>query len=72
MGMFRGASDSVSKCIFNLLKAFNLRERKSVVNRVTVIKMRVYEGSGDSSGSGKVKSMTDTTEVTNMAMAGSR
>ena len=49
-----------------------MRERKSTVNRVTVIKTRVYEGSGDSSGSGKVKSMTDTTEVTNMVMAGAR
>ena len=28
--------------------------------------------SGDSSGSGKVKSMTDTTEVTNMVMVGAR
>ena len=30
------------------------------------------EGSSDSSGSGKAKSMTDTTEVTNVVMAGSR
>ena len=30
VGMFMGASDSTSKSIFNLLKAFNLRERKSV------------------------------------------
>ena len=67
--MFCGASDSSSKCIFNLLKAFNLRERKFVVKRVTIIKTRVYEGSGDSSGSGKVKSTTD---VTNMVMAGAR
>ena len=66
--MCSGASDSASKCIFNLLKAFNLHERKSVVKIVTIIKMRVYEGSGDSSDSGKVKSMTDTTEVTNMIM----
>ena len=72
MGMFRGASDSASKCIFNLLKAFNLRETKSLVKRVTIIKTRVYEGSGDSSGSDKVMSMIDTTEVTNMVMAGAR
>ena len=39
VGMFRGASDSAGKCIFNLLKAFNLHERKSVVKRVTIIKM---------------------------------
>ena len=51
---------------------FNLSERKSVVKSVTIIKMRMYEGSDDSSGSGKVKSVTDTTEVTNMTMAGAR
>ena len=72
MGMFRGATDSASKCIFNLLKVFNLRERKSVVKRITIIKTRVYEGSGDSSGSGRVKGMPNATEVTNMIMAGAR
>ena len=36
MGMFRGTSDSAGKCIFNLLTAFNLRERKSVVKIVTI------------------------------------
>ena len=72
MGIFRGANDSACKCIFNVLKAFNLREMRSVVKRVTIIKRRVYEGSGDSSGSGKIKSVTDTTEVTNMVVAGAR
>ena len=57
--MCRGASDSVGKCIFNLLKAFNLRESKCVVKRVTLIKKRVNEGNGDSSGSDKVKSVKD-------------
>ena len=55
--MFRGTSDSAVKCIFNLLKVFNLREWKSVVKRATIIKTRVNEGSGDSSGTGKVKSV---------------
>ena len=54
-------------CIINLLMAFNLCERKSVVKIVTILKTRVDEGSG---GSGKVKSVTDTTEVTNVVMAG--
>ena len=66
--MFRGAS----MCIFNLVKAFNLCERKSMVKRVTIVKTRVDEGSGDSGGSGKVKSVTDATEVTNVVMAGAR
>ena len=48
--MFRDAGNSTG--IFNLLKAFNLRERKSVVKKVTIIKTRVNEGSGDGSGSG--------------------
>ena len=70
--MFRGASDSAEKCILNLLKAFNLRERKSVVKRVTIIKTKVNKGSGDGSGGGTVKIVTDTTEVTNVVMAGVR
>ena len=67
--MFRCASDSAGKCIFNLVKAFNLRERRSVVKNITIVKTRVNKGSGDSSGSGKVKSVTDTTKVTNAIMA---
>ena len=55
VGMFEGASDNAGKCILNLLKAFNLRECKSAVDRVTIIKMRVNKGSGDSSGSGKIE-----------------
>ena len=70
MGMFQGRNESAGKCIFNLLNAFNLRERKSVLKRVTVINTRVYDGSGDSSGSRRVKSKTDTTDVSNMLMAG--
>ena len=68
--MFQDRNESAGKCIFNLLNAFNLREMKSVVKRVTIIKTRVYDGSGDSSGSRKFKSETDTTDVTNMVMAG--
>ena len=70
--MFREARDSTGKCIFNFLKAFKLRERKSVVKIVKIIKRTVYEGSGDSSGSGKVKSVSDTMAVLNMVMAGVR
>ena len=70
--MFMGANDNESMCIFNLVKAFNLRKRKFAVKSVTTIKTRVYEGSGDSSGSGKVKSVTNTTKVTNVVMACAR
>ena len=51
--MFRGASNRAGKCILNLLKVFNLRDRKSVVERVT-IKTRVNKESSDSSGSATV------------------
>ena len=51
--MFSGVGDSAGKCIFNLLQAFNLRERKSVLKRITIIKTRVNEKSVDSNGSGK-------------------
>ena len=43
-----------------------------MLKRVTVIKTRVNKGSGDSSGGGKVKSVTDKTEITYVVMAGTR
>ena len=43
-----------------------------MVKRITIVKARVNEGSGDSGGSGKVKSVTYMTEVTNVVMAGAR
>ena len=60
--MFRGAGDRAGKCILNLFMAFNFRERKSIVKRITIIKNK---GSGDNSGGAKVKCMTDTTKVAN-------
>ena len=68
--MFRGASDSERKYVLNLLKAFNLCERKFVVKKITIIQTRVNKASGDNSGGGKVKIVTDTTEVANVVMAG--
>ena len=43
-----------------------------MVKRVEIIKTRVNKRSSDRSGGGKVKSVTDTTEVTNVVMAGAR
>ena len=68
--MFRSAGDSAGKCIFNLLKAFNLCE--SMVKRVAIVKTRVDEGSGDSGCSGKVKKVTNAMDVTNVVKAGAR
>ena len=70
--MFRGVGDSAGKCIFNLLKAFNLCERKSVVKRITIVKTRVNGEVGDSGGSRKAKSMTDVTEIRNVVMASTK
>ena len=70
--MFRGVSDCTGKCIFNLLKAFNLCERKSMLRKVTIVKTKVDEGSGDSGGCVKIKSVMNATEVTNLVMAGAR
>ena len=39
-GMFAGVSDSAGKYIFNLLKAYDLCERKSVIKRVTIERTR--------------------------------
>ena len=49
-----------------------VREGKSVVKRFKEIKTRVNEEKGDSIGNGKVKRVTDTAEVTNVAKAGAR
>ena len=43
-----------------------------MLKRVTVIKTRVNKERGDSRGGGKVKSMTDTTEITYVVMVGAR
>ena len=67
-----GCESHASKCILNLLKGFNLCERKSVVKRVTIVKTRVDEGSGDSDSSGKINSGTDAKKLTNVVMAGAR
>ena len=72
VGMFRGVDDSAGKCSLNLMKVLYLHERKSLVKRVIVCKTRMNEESGNSSKSGKVNSVTDTTEVTNVVMTGAR
>ena len=62
VGMFMGAGCSAGKCILNLLKAFNLNERKSMVKRVTIIKTRVNKASGDSGGSRECDGSQESTE----------
>ena len=42
-----------------------------MVKRITIVKTRMDQGSGDS-GFSEVKSVTDESEVTNVVMAGTR
>ena len=43
-----------------------------MVNRITIFKKRMNKGRSDCSGSSKVKSVTDLTEVANVIIAGAR
>ena len=43
-----------------------------MLKRVAIVKTRVDEGSGDSGGSGKAKSVTNATDVTKVVIAGAR
>jgi len=52
----------------SILDAF----RKTIVQRVTVVKFGVYNGGGNCFGGVKVKVGTDTTESTNVMVAGFR
>ena len=52
----------------SILDAF----RKTIVQRVTVVKLGVYNGGGNCFGGVKVKVGTDTTESTNVMVAGFR
>jgi len=49
-----------------------LKFRKIIVQRVTVVKLRVYDGGGNCFGSVNVKVGTDTAESTNVMVAGFR
>ena len=70
MRKFRSFNHSACKTVLNLLEAVDLRFRKSVVERVTVVKFRV-----DNRGSNvsfRIKVRADTAELTNTRIAGLR
>jgi len=63
----------LSKSILDVLETIYLKFRKTIVQRVTVVKLGVYDRGGNCFGGVKVKvGMTDTAESTNVMVAGLR
>ena len=69
---FWSLDNSSSKSILDVLETIYLKFRKTVVQRVTVVKFGVYNGGGNCYCSVKVKVGTDTAESTNVKIAGFR
>jgi len=66
---FWSLDNSSSKSILDVLKMIYLKFRKAIVQRVTVVKLGVYDGGGNCFGGVKVKVGTDTAESTNVMVA---
>jgi len=60
------------KSILDVLETIYLKFRKTIVQRVTVVKLGVYVGGGNCFGDVNVKVGTDTAESTNVMVAGFR
>jgi len=69
---FWSLDNSSSKSIQDVLETIYFKFRKTIVQRVTVVKLGVYDGSGSCFGGVKVKVGTDTVESTNVMVAGFR
>ena len=69
---FWSLDNSSSKSILDVLETIYLKFRKTIVQRVTVVKFRVYNGGGNCFCCVKVKVGTDTAESTNVMVAGYR
>jgi len=65
---FRSLDNSSSKSILNVLETLI----KTVVQRVTVVKLGVYDGGGNRFGGVKVKVGTDTAKSADVMVAGFR
>ena len=72
MRRFRSFNYSTCKTVLNLLEAVDLRLRKIVVERVTVVKFRVYNRGSNGTGCFRITVRTDAAELTNMRIAGLR
>jgi len=69
---FWSLDNSSSKSILDVLETIYLKFRKPIVQRVTVLKLGVYNGGGNCFCGVKVKVGTDTAESTNVMIAGLR
>ena len=69
---FWSLDNSSSKSILDVLETIYLKFRKTNVQRVTVVKLGVYDGGGNCFGGVKVKVGTYTAESTNVVVAGFR
>jgi len=63
---------SSNKSILDVSETIYLIFRKTIVKRVTVVKLRVYDEGGNCFGSVKVKEGTDTVKSTDVMIAGFR
>jgi len=69
---FRGFNHSTCKTVLNLLEAVYLRFRKTVVERVRVVKFRVDNRGSDGTGCFTIEVRTETAELSDMRVAGLR
>jgi len=69
---FWSPDNSSSKSIVDVFETIYLIFRKPIVQRVTVVKLGVYDGGGNCFGGVKVKVGTDTAVSTNVMIAGFR
>ena len=69
---FWSLDNSSSKIILDVLETIYLIFWKTVVQRVTVVKLGVYDGGGSCFGGVKVKVKTDTAKSTDVMVAGFR
>ena len=69
---FWSLDNSSNKSILDVLETIYLIFRKTIVQRVAVVKLGVYDGGGNCFGGVKVKVWTDTAKSTNVMIAGFR
>jgi len=69
---FRSLGNSSIKSILDVLETIYLKFQKTIVQRITVVKLGVYNGGGNCFCGVKIKVGTDTAESTNAMIAGFR
>ena len=72
MSGFRSLNNSTSKRVLDLSEPVKLMVWKDVIERVTVIKFRMDNGSGNGAGCFEVEIWADTAKFTNVIVAGFR